>query len=290
MTTETNAQDEAKKIWDQLEAEDNGETQSVSLEEDSPAEVTAEAATETSEQETPAEDEDDPKVLRNKLAGMEAIISQLSGRLRNAEGHIGGLNSQVKSQIEAARKVEAAGAQAPTAGEIQAAQASPQALAELERDYPEFAKAMKPAIDTAIAQRMAEFERRIPQGGQPTQQAMPDVVTKQEIETFKAELRVESKHPGWQEKVAGAEFVGWLNSAPRELKMLAGSNDPGDAIRLLDVFESSKQTQPSKTTQRLSSAAAMPTGQRSAVRTKSVDDMTPQEYWRYLDQLDKSKA
>lgn len=288
MTTETNAQDEAKKIWDQLEAEDNGESPVLQAEEKSEsAEVTADAATTTSEQTTPTEDEDDPKVLRNKLAGMEAIINQLSGRLRNAEGHIGGLNSQVKSQIEAARKVEATGAQAPTAGEIHAAQANPQALAELERDYPEFSKALRPAIEATMAHRMAEFEKRIPQS--QAQQPVTDVVTKQEIEAFKAELKVESRHPGWQEKVAGAEFVGWLQNAPRELKMLAGSNDPSDAIRLLDVFEDAKSS-PSKTTQRLNSAAAMPTGQRSAVRTKNVDEMSPQEYWRYLDQLDKQKA
>ena len=290
MTTETNAQDEAKKIWDQLDSEDNGDSPLPQAEEKTETtEVTAEAATTTSEQSTPTEDEDDPKVLRNKLAGMEAIINQLSGRLRNAEGHIGGLNSQVKSQIEAARKVEAAGAQAPSAGEIQAAQASPQALADLERDYPEFAKALKPAIEATMAHRMAEFERRLPQSqAQQVVNAMTtDVVTKQEIEAFKAELRVESKHPGWQEKVAGAEFVGWLQNAPREMKMLAGSNEPADAIRLLDVFAESKKVEPSKNAQRLSSAAAMPTGQRSAVRTKNVDDMSPQEYWRYLDQLDK---
>lgn len=289
MTTETNAQDEAKKIWDQLEAEENGEGLPAPVEEIAEStEATAPAAAETSQEATPTEEEDDPKVLRNKLAGMEAIINQLSGRLRNAEGHIGGLNSQVKAQIEAARKVEATGAQAPTAREIQAAQASPQALAELERDYPEFAKAMQPAIDAALSSRLAEFEKRIPQP--QAQPSTPDAVTKQEIEELKAELKIESKHPGWQEKVAGAEFIGWLESAPRELKMLAGSNDPGDAIRLLDVYESSKQTAPSKTTQRLNSAAAMPTGQRTAVRTKNVDDMTPQEYWRYLDQLDKQKA
>ena len=289
MTTETSAQDEPKKIGEQLDSEAPGApaVESESIEETAPqdAEVTAPAATTEEGKQAPAEDEDDPKVLRNKLAGMEAIINQLSGRLRNAEGHIGGLNSQVKSQIEAARKVEAAGAQAPSAREINAAQGSPEALAELERDHPEFAKAMRPAIDAALSSRIAEFEKRTPQpsNSEPS-------LSRQELDAFKAELKVETRHPGWQEKVAGAEFVGWLSNSPREMKMLAASTEPADAIRLLDLYEDSKKVAPSKTSQRLSSAAALPTGQRTQVRAKNVDEMSPQEYWRYLDQLDKSKA
>lgn len=284
MTTETSNQEEAKKIWAQLEAEDNGtaEPSDAAVVDETPEPDTAQAVSESQES-SRTEDEDDPKVLREKLAGMEAIINQLSGRIRNAEGHIGGLNSQVKQQLEAAKQVKAAGAEAPSTGEIRAAQDNPQAMAELERDYPEFAKALKPAIEATLASRIAEFEKRIPQ-----QQSQPagDFASKQEIQAFKAELRVESKHPGWQEKVAKPEFIGWLQSGPRELQMLAGSNEPSDAIRLLDIYEESRKTS-GKSNTRLNSAAAMPTGQRSAVRTKNVDDMTPQEYWRYLDQLDK---
>jgi hypothetical protein len=281
MTTETSNQEEAKKIWAQLEAEENGTAEPQAPEVDEAPELdTAQAVSESQEQ-TQTEEDDDPKALRQKLAGMEAIITQLSGRLRNAEGHIGGLNSQVKQQLEAAKQVKAAGADAPSTGEIRAAQDNPAAMAELERDYPEFAKALKPAIEATLASRMAAYEQRM-QPAQPT----GEFASKQEIESFKAELRVESRHPGWQETVAKPEFIGWLQSGPREYQMLAGSNEPSDAIRLLDIYNESKKTSGRSTT-RLTSAAAMPTGQRSAVRTKNVDDMTSQEYWRYLDQLDK---
>ena len=132
---------------------------------------------------------------------------------------------------------------------------------------------------------MAELEKRAPQ-----QSSSEAGLSRQELDVFKAELKVETRHPGWQEKVAGAEFVGWLNNSPREMKMLAASDEHADAIRLRDLYEDSKKVAPSKTSQRLSSAAALPTGQRSQVRAKNVDEMSPQEYWRYLDQLDKSKA
>lgn len=283
MTTETSNQEEAKKIWEQLEAEDNGTAEPAAPAEEKTQEPdTAQAVSESHESEVT---EDDPKVLRDKLAGMESIITQLSTRLRNAEGHIGGLNSQVKQQLEAAKQVKAAGADAPSTGEIRAAQASPEAMAELERDYPEFAKALRPAIEATLSQRMSEFEKRIPQSqAQPT----GDFASKQEIEAFKAELRVESKHPGWQEIVAKPEFAGWLQQGPRELQMLAGSNNPIDAIRLLDLYSEARK--PSSPSQRNASAAALPTGTRSAVRTKNVDEMSPKEYWAFLDSQDKLKA
>lgn len=281
MTTETNAQDEAKKIWDQLDSDDNGTTVA-----DEPVEVAEEGTAQAAPQDSqaPAEVDDDPKVLRNKLAGMEAMVQQLSGRLRNAEGHIGGLNSQLKSQLEAAKAVAKAGGDAPTAREIRDAQDSPEALAMLARDYPELAKALRPVMEATFSDRFADLEKRIPQGDSGAS------LNRSELEAFKAEMRVESRHPGWQDTVKGAEFIGWLQSSPRELQLLAASDEPTDAIRLLDKYSELKNAAPTQRTQRLSSAAAMPTGQRSAARTKNVDDMTPQEFWRYQDQLDKSKA
>ena len=282
MTIETNAQDEAKKIWDQLDAEDSGTANSV--EQPAQDEPAAErSATEVEQPRASEEDENDPKKLREKLAGLESIVGQLTGRLRNAEGHIGGLNSQLKEQIKTAQKIDAAGGNAPTAAEISAAQSDPQALAELERDYPEFAKAVRGPID-ALRTQMADLQSKIQQPP-----AQPDgFVSRDEIAKLRSELKVESKHPEWQETVKTPEFHGWMAGSSREVQMLAGSNDPQDAVRLLDLFSESRK--PRQPNQRHQAAAAMPTGQRSTVRTKNVDDMTPQEYWRYLDDLDKSKG
>lgn len=296
MTTETNAQDEAKRLWDQFDAEDNAgqpaaADQSDVVEDADPIPAgTAKAAPGQKEEQTPAPDEDDPKVLRNKLAGLEAIISQMNGRLRNAEGHIGGLNSQVKQQLDAAKTVAAAGASAPSAKEIRAAQDSPQAMAELEREYPEFAKALMPALDAHLNSRMAELETRLPKQSEP---ATPGL-TKADLDAALAEQRIEFKHAGWKKTVATAEFTGWMQTVPREVRLLAGSDDEADAVRLLDLYTEAKGTAPSPATlqkmQRQASAAALPTGQRAAARTKNVDDMTPQEFWAYQDQLDKQKA
>jgi hypothetical protein len=283
--TDNNTQDEAKRIWAQLDSEDAGDSPvpTGKLSDASELPGTAQAAP-TLQAQAPAEEVDDQTALRNKLAGMEAMVQQLSGRLRNAEGHIGGLNSQLKSQLDAAKTLAQAGGDAPSAREIRDAQDNPEALAELARDYPELAKALAPAMEATFQARFAELEKRLPQGSQA------DSTNRQELEAFKSEMRVESRHPGWQETVKAAEFTGWLQSSPRELQLLAASNEPSDAIRLLDKYSESRNSAPTQRTQRMNSAAAMPMGQRTPARTKNVDDMTPQEFWRYQDQLDKSKA
>lgn len=75
--------------------------------------------------------------------------------------------------------------------------------------------------------------------------------------------------------------------------MLAAGDEPEQAIRLLDLY-AEFVNKPNPTTQRdtrrLETAAVLPTGTRSSVKTKNVDEMTGEEYWRYLDQIDKQKA
>lgn len=286
MTTETSAQDQARQIWEAADAADAAGTplraeaqpqeeqqteQSVSAAPERRAPESAEASNEL----------DDPKLLRDKIAGLEAVIQQFGGRLRNAEGHIGGLNSQLKQRVQAAQQVNAAGGDAPSAREIAAAQNDPQALSDLEREYPEFAKVLKGPMETMRTQ-LAELQQKT---SQPNES--PDF--KRELAALRSEMQVESRHPGWLETVAKPEFNGWLQQAPREQQMLAASDRPEDAIRLLDLYSAARNSG-SKSNQRLQAAAALPTGQRVTARTKNVDDMTPQEYWRYLDEIDKQKT
>jgi len=297
MTTEATQTDEAKKIWAAMDAEDSGT--SVAVEpadiEDIPtesSEVAASAAPDAEKVDTP-EDTNDIKTLINKIAGLESMVSQQASRIRNAEGHIGGLNSQVKTALDAAKtKAVAAGDDAPSAKEIAAAQGDPQAFAKLSEEYPEFAKHLKPAMD-ATNSRLAVLERQLKEEreAKAEQRAAPSVTT-QDLDARDAAMAVEIKHPGWKNVVKQAEFHGFVATAPREVRLLASSDDPQDAIRLMDLYAESTAERPSTTqrTQRLNSAAALPTGQRSTAKTKNVDEMNGAEYWRYLDQVDKQKG
>jgi hypothetical protein len=289
----TNPQDEAQKIWDQLEAEESGRAQPPSDDpvdppapEPAPAEpaepAPADKADATPPSDAPAQTGD--QVLLDKIAGLEAMLGQVTQRLRNAEGHIGGLGSQLKQQIQAAQQVSAKGGDAPSAGEIRAAQSNPEAMARLKADYPEFADAM----ESALNERLGAIEQQLKQ--QP-QQPVQQGVSPDEIQRLRAEMAVEIRHPGWQERVRTTEFVGWLQRQPREVQMLAASDSPQDAVRLLDLHTEATKAASSTRTQRLSAAAAIPSGRSGGnVRSKAVEDMSPEEYWAYLDQLDKQKA
>ncbi len=280
-------EDEAKKIWDQLEAEDSGSA-AASEPEASEAEATDPAPAEhhNADAADAKKGGDDAAVpgdqaLLDKISGLETLLTQLSQRVRNAEGHIGGLGSQMKQQLQAAQQVTSKGGDAPTAVEIRAAQHSPEAMARLKADYPEFAEAM----ESALNERLSMLEQRIAQQAAPVPSVTPD-----DIARLRSEMAVEVKHPGWRSRVQATDFMGWLQRQPREVQMLGAGESPQDAIRLLDLHDDLVKSASSQRAQRLNSAAAIPSGRSgTSVRQKPVDDMTPEEYWRYLDELDRQK-
>jgi len=283
---QVNPAEASQQIWDQLDAEESGQapaTDESLIQTGESQEANNGAPVEQSTYEAVAVDETSAdQALMDKIVGLEQMLNQVTTRLRNAEGHIGGLGSQLKQQVHAAQQITTRGGEAPSATEISAAQRSPKAMEELKRDYPEFAGAMEAALDS----RLAQLEQ-----GMQAQQQQPQGVQQVDINKLRAEIQVDVHYPGWQETVRAPEFTGWLQRQPREVQMLAASESPQDAIRLLDLHEESFRNVPDLQTKRLQSAAAIPSGRSgSSVRTKAIEDMTPQEYWQYLDQLDKQKA
>lgn len=284
---QANPQEEAQKIWAQLDAEDSGKapiaddgqpTERHSAE----ANPTDFAPAQGADANTAGEEETQTSesVLLDKISGLETMLGQVTQRLRNAEGHIGGLGSQMKQQLQTAQQVAVKGGEAPTPGEIRAAQTNPRAMESLKRDYPEFAEAMEAALNEQLSAIRASMP-------QPQQQG----VTPEEMSRMRNEMVVEVRHPGWQDRVRTTEFMGWVQRQPREVQMLAASESPQDAVRLLDLHSEAMSSATSQRTQRLNSAAAIPSGRSGGnVRQKAVEDMSPQEYWRYLDELDRQKG
>ena len=283
---QANPQEEAQKIWDQLDNEDAGNHASAQddqhQEDDVPANPTYQAP-DAHASDAPTSEEDAPtsdRALMDKISGLETMLGQVTQRLRNAEGHIGGLGSQMKQQLQTAQQVAVKGGEAPTPGEIRAAQTNPRAMESLKRDYPEFAEAMEAALNEQLSAIRASMP-------QPQQQG----VTPEEMSRMRNEMVVEVRHPGWQDRVRTTEFMGWVQRQPREVQMLAASESPQDAVRLLDLHSEAMSSATSQRTQRLNSAAAIPSGRSGGnIRQKAVEDMSPDEYWRYLDELDRQKG
>lgn len=221
--------------------------------------------------------------LMDKVSGLEAKLGQADKRLYNVEGHIGGLNASVKRVQE---EFKGRGKETPSAEQIAKAQVSPEAMAELEEKYPAFAKVIKPVLEDAVA-------RMTPASQQAAQQIPDDIVTEKDFREWQNRQYVELRHEGWEEKVKTPEFYGWLTRQPREVQMLATSDNPKDAVRLLDLHaDAAKPPQKQSTdNDQLASHAALPGGKRGGgPTTKRVEDMTPGEYWRYLDEQDRLKA
>ena len=214
------------------------------------------------------------------IVGQQAVIEQLRtqtealhNRVRNTEGHIGGLKSQLERAATAARDT---GNEAPTNAEIREAIASPEALKQFREEYPEIAK----AVDLAIQERVSSLPRPGPASTEI--EALRNQIA--QLERQRAIDFIESRHEGWVETIRTPEFQGWVKAQPREVAALGDSNDPRDAVRMLDLFKTGRAKPP----QRQSSAAAIPSGRSTpSRRVKGTDEMTDAEYWAHLDATEK---
>ncbi len=295
----TDVPNEAQKIWAELDALDAGPPAGAAgaadefrQEADSGAKQEPLDQTSTKEPAQAADSgatTDDRQTLLDKINGLESQVQQLlplASRVRNVEGQYGGINSQLQALKTAKEATAAAGQDAPSATQIREAQKNPEAMARLKTDYPEFATAMEAALEerfSGVTKELAELRAK----GTLTSAPSAPVLTAADLEALRSELQVDMVHPGWKDTVRKPEFAGWLSRQPREVQMLATSDSPQDAIRLLDL---SKATSRQNTQRRLESAAAIPAGRAASTRSKPIEDMPPEEYWRYLDQVELQKS
>jgi len=186
-----------------------------------------------------------PDVVRQKFDTLEGAF----GRLRNIEGHIGGLNSKIDQALSRAQvRTERGGGDSPSAAQISAALKDPDAWKNLMEEFPDFAgpvEAELKDIRTALAALSSQSS--------PAHQGLSaDDVARIADERFEARRvqdaheTIEEKHAGWQTTVATKEFATWLEDQPKATRDLAASPRAKDAIKLLDTFkarnESANQT------------------------------------------------
>lgn len=263
--------EEAKQYWASLES-DAGNTDDVE---------TKPAATAPAAAQAEPEPEEDPysglsAAQRNRMIGLEQMVQQQSSRLRNVEGHIGGLKSQLTAQQHAAQS-----ATAPTARELTAAQGSPEAMKELQESYPEFASAIESYVTTTTDALRQELAART---------AVPAGLSRSEVDVLLNEHTVEVLHPGWKKDVSQPAFIGWLQQQPAEVQRLAASDAATDAVKLLDAYKAPSAAQTQRNN-RLEAQASIPSGRTaSANRGKSVDEMTDAEFWAHLDKQEAKKG
>lgn len=266
------------QVWDQeIIARETGE----------PTDVTAEpAATEVSDTE-PAEpiielvEEPTPDPV---LAALE----KLSNRMRNVEGHIGGLTSQqqaIRDSLTVSKEAATQVSAAPSQAAVQEALKNPELWDALKDDYPEWAAATEALLDAREQRLLASLPKH--EQTAESLQALIDERVKGETGAIRQEIittSLEAIYPGWQDDVNTDAFGHWLTAQPQDIQALAQSAKVGDAAKMLSLWTQRNTRSPiqDKRTQTLEAAAAAPgKGSGKAPQPKSPEEMTPEELWEH---------
>lgn len=169
-----------------------------------------------------------------------ASIDKLPDRLRNIEGHIGGLTSQLKTALATAKAVEKTGTEAPTEAQIKAAGAyTSEKWKRLEEDFPDWAAAMDERLATL---KPAAEAPAVDVAG--IKQEVSTEITKsveERITEARQLARIDAKYPDWEEEVATKEFKAWKATQKPEIQALGASPLAKDAIAMLDLYATAKK-------------------------------------------------
>lgn len=298
MTTDTEITEEQKQaMWDELAAQPRGDNAPAAP---SPAEPALGAAA----TDTPAEGQQaaggapvEPAAPLDPIAALrvefDAAKTLMERRVRSAEGRASKASeaaAALEARLFAAQTAQAAAQ--PTAQQVRDAAASGGSWTALKDDYPEWAAGIDERID-----------ERVGKGDKGAVSALEKQLADQRTDAAKereelAKDFVESIHPGWIDTINSPAFDTWIEEQPARVAKLADSAKPSDAIKLLNLFKFGAETPPSTTThpsttrsaaeiaagrqQRLESSVTAPRSNGSRSPSKSVNDMTPAEYWDHL--------
>jgi hypothetical protein len=187
----------------------------------------------------PAQPQPTTDPLMEKLTRLEQLLGATESRIRNVEGRFGSLNSEVlslkRSGQQAAPAQQATAAQPKAEGE---STPSGEALEELRREYPEWAKAIDQSISAAVAKATAALRPGESLSDERVQQIESTVQRNTGMRFLDTHYR------GWRDEVKTDQFVQWHAAQPPEVRQLADSDDPFDAIALLDAWRAAAAAQP----------------------------------------------
>ena len=207
--------------------------------------------------------------LEEKLAAQ--IEQKLSGRLRNIEGHIGGLKHNLSQLSTAAKAAEEQGADAPTKAQMSEAKQSGAKLAALKEDFPEWAEALEETL-SAVNSRPQLDEGAINQRIQSIEEN-----SRAEIQKARQLARLDNAFPDWEQTINSEQYNTWLSNQPHDIQALTSSEKATDALKVLNAYADSTQasnpdlTAQSRQRNRLESAVT-PTQGRPATRKKPTTE------------------
>ena len=273
--------EEAQNLWDE-------EASKLTADGDTSASELLATAPETPQDFEPEQAQVEPEQPEDPLAGLSPTVraklaqiddlaqanAQLLHHVKTTEGRVAAM------QREAQQARQAAMQEAPTQTAIVSAAKNPEKWEQLKQDFPEWAGAMEEYVASKV-------------GGQQQQVLTPEQVTgyvQQQVAQTRAEMgrlmeeaRIEGKYENWRDTVNTTEFAQWFTVQSPDTRALADSSAARDAIKMLDLFNTSRSVSATDIKQergaRLAAAATTRTGQTPPPKT--LGDMSPAELWNY---------
>jgi hypothetical protein len=273
--------EEAQNLW-------NEEASKLNADDDTSASELLATAPETPQDFEPEQAQVEPEQPEDPLAGLSPTVraklaqidelaqanAQLLHHVKTTEGRVAAM------QREAQQARQAATQDAPTQTAIASAAKNPEKWEQLKQDFPEWAGAM----EEYVASKMGDQQQQNLTPEQVTNYVQQQVAqTRAEMGRLMEEARIEGKYENWRDTVNTTEFAQWFTVQSPETRALADSSAARDAIKMLDLFNTSKSVSATEIKQergaRLAAAATTRTGQTPPPKT--LGDMSPAELWNY---------
>lgn len=281
---------EARAVWAELDAED------AAAEGKTSPDMPSEPAPKPDEQQQTTNPSSEPEqkapttvaaaLTDDERSALKKQIDELTGLVKSTVGRVSALQSEMtKIGTAAATKV----GDAPNKDQIAASSASPEKWQQLKSDFPDWAEAVEAYVGSKVqagpAVNVDEILTRARNDALSTVQSQRDAEITEEIG---------EKHEDGMDVIRSDSFKKWLDTQPKSYAdRVAGTMRASLIIDAIDKFKAAS-TPPANqqpTPKSRLAAAAIPSGTpKSALLKKSVDEMSDQEYWAYLNEQDRKSG
>lgn len=228
-----------------------------------------------------------PAALKQTLEALQSKVSAIDtigNEVKQWSGRVGAIQRELQLQRNAAEQAAKAVSEAPTKQQMAEAAQDDEAWSELKDEFPEWADALEKRtgkLEKKFSEQIESLRQQQPQA--PDLSALHREYD-QKIMAVKREL-LAVKYPDWIQVVTSPEYTEWLNKQPGDVQQKAlESTDASECIKVLDQFTAAKspvRDVVDKRKERLANSVSAPSGGRP-VRSKSIDDMTPEEYREHV--------
>lgn len=210
--------------------------------------------------------------IRAKLEKFDQVaemLPQLNTTLKETAGRVGSLQSQwAKHQQQLASQ--------PTPAELEQAAKGKKSWQAIKEEHPDWAEGIESFVSEKTKPGLSaeELEQQIAQQYQ-------EKFAAETAKLSRAIVRI--AHPKWEQDIRTPEFAGWMAGQDDTVKAQASSQDPEDAIALLNSYYASRKTgsDPRDKQRKLEAATEVRTPSRQAASTSltSDDGMSEAELW-----------